>query len=320
VSVLLEVRNVSKSFNLKDGVVKACNNVNLTIQSGEILGLVGESGSGKTTVSNLILGLETPDEGEILFKNQSLKEIFKSDQKLFRRGVQAVFQQPLLALDSLQTIEWSISEPLVVHGIGDRNSRKAKVKELFDLVGLDNSYLQRYPAQLSGGQLQRVNIARALSLSPELLICDEAVSALDVSVQAQIINLFLEIQSSLGVALLFISHDLEVVRYLSDRIAVMYAGTVVEESETDALVGNPLHPYSRALLSASSIHTSTEEDNWDMSTFRREDLPQKGCKFAPRCRYVEDFCRENEPVAHTFENKRKSNCFRTETLFLKGNR
>lgn len=318
-SVLLEVRNVSKSFDLKDGVVKACNNVNFEIQSGEILGLVGESGSGKTTMSNLILGLETPDAGEILFKGQNLGEIFRNDQKLFRRGVQAVFQQPLLALDSLRTIEWSISEPLVVHGIGDHGSRKAKVRELFELVGLDESYLHRYPAQLSGGQLQRVNIARALSLNPELLICDEAVSALDVSVQAQIINLFLEIQSSLGVALLFISHDLEVVRYLSDRIAVMYAGTVVEESDTDSLIANPLHPYTRALLSASSIHNSTETDNWDMSTFRREDLLQKGCKFAPRCRYVEDFCRESEPVALRFEISRKSTCFRTETLFVKGN-
>jgi oligopeptide/dipeptide ABC transporter ATP-binding protein len=317
-SVLLEVRDVSKAFTLKDGVVNACNNVNLKIHSGEILGLVGESGSGKTTMSNLILGLEKPDQGEILFKGQSVAEIFKKDEKIFRRGVQAVFQQPLLALDSLQTIERSVTEPLIVHGVGDRASRKARVRELFEVVGLDESFLHRYPNQLSGGQLQRVNIARALVLNPELLICDEAVSALDVSVQAQIINLFLEIQSKLGVALLFISHDLEVVRYLADRIAVMYAGNVVEESETDALVVNPLHPYSRALLSASSIHDSTHGDNWDMSTFRREELPQSGCKFAPRCRYVDSYCRENEPEFQRFSDDRYSACFKTEALFLKG--
>jgi oligopeptide/dipeptide ABC transporter ATP-binding protein len=317
-SVLLEVRDVSKAFTLKDGVVNACNNVNLKIHSGEILGLVGESGSGKTTMSNLILGLEKPDQGEILFKGQSVAEIFKKDEKIFRRGVQAVFQQPLLALDSLQTIERSVTEPLIVHGVGDRASRKARVRELFEVVGLDESFLHRYPNQLSGGQLQRVNIARALVLNPELLICDEAVSALDVSVQAQIINLFLEIQSKLGVALLFISHDLEVVRYLADRIAVMYAGNVVEESETDALVVNPLHPYSRALLSASSIHDSTHGDNWDMSTFRREELPQSGCKFAPRCRYVDSYCRENEPEFQRFSGDRYSACFKTEALFLKG--
>lgn len=319
-SILLEVRDVSKTFNLKDGVVKACSNVNLKIHSGEILGLVGESGSGKTTMSNLILGLEQPDQGEISYKGQSVVEIFKKDEKIFRRGVQAVFQQPLLALDSLQRIERSVTEPLIVHGVGDRASRKARARELFELVGLDESFLQRYPNQLSGGQLQRVNIARALVLSPELLICDEAVSALDVSVQAQIINLFLEIQSKLGVALLFISHDLEVVRYLADRIAVMYAGSVVEESETDALVENPLHPYSRALLSASSIHESSENDNWDMSTFRREELPKLGCKFAPRCRYVDDFCRENEPVIQGFDGDRRSACFKTDALFLRGNK
>jgi oligopeptide/dipeptide ABC transporter ATP-binding protein len=319
-SILLEVRDVSKTFNLKDGVVKACNRVNLKIHSGEILGLVGESGSGKTTMSNLILGLEKPDQGEILFKGQSVVEIFKKDEKIFRRGVQAVFQQPLLALDSLQSIERSVTEPLIVHGVGDRASRKARVRELFELVGLDESFLQRYPNQLSGGQLQRVNIARALVLSPELLICDEAVSALDVSVQAQIINLFLEIQSKLGVALLFISHDLEVVRYLADRIAVMYAGSVVEESETDSLVKNPLHPYSRALLSASSIHESSENDNWDMSTFRREELPEVGCKFATRCRYVDDFCRENEPVIQGFDGDRHSACFKTDALVLRGNK
>ena len=318
-STLLEVRNVSKSFNLKDGNVKACSNVNLKIHRGEILGLVGESGSGKTTMSNLILGLETPDEGEIFFKDQELSEIITKDQKLFRRGVQGVFQQPLLALDSLRTIQWSMTEPLVVHDIGNSASRKVKVRELLGLVGLDETYLQRYPNQLSGGQLQRVNIARALALSPELLICDEAVSALDVSVQAQIINLFLEIKSSLGVALLFISHDLEVVRHLSDRIVVMYAGSFVEESKTDDLVENPLHPYSRALLSASSIHDSTEADNWDMSTFRREDLPLVGCKFAPRCRYAEDSCRENEPETRSFGADRQSACFKTEVLFLTGN-
>jgi len=317
-SDLLQLVNVSKSYDLNGGNIKACEKVNFSMGIDEVLGIVGESGSGKTTVSNLILGLETPDSGEILFKGVPLKKMLATNNKTFRKEVQAVFQQPLLSLDSLRTIEWSMTEPLVVHRLGNKRSNRARVRDLMEVVGLDEGLLSRYPSQLSGGQLQRVNIARALCLEPELLICDEAVSALDVSVQAQIINLFLGIQNNLGVALLFISHDLEVVRHLSDRIAVMYAGSVIECASTDALISNPLHPYTRSLLAASSLHEATTNGNWDIATFRRDELPLIGCKFAPRCRFVEKFCTESEPQSKLFLGSHESSCVRSEELFLRG--
>jgi oligopeptide/dipeptide ABC transporter ATP-binding protein len=311
-SALLKLDHISKTFAIKNGEVKACRDVTLEINAGEVLGLVGESGSGKSTIANIALGLESVDSGEILFEGDSLKKLLHDDPRSYRRKVQPVFQQPLLALNSRRTIGWSIQEPLVVHGIGERSSRKERAVELLEQVGLGREYFDRYPHQMSGGQLQRVNIARALAVNPRLLICDEAVSALDVSVQAQIINLFLEVQQRLGVALLFISHDLEVVRHISDRIAVMYAGTICEIAETDEIFNHPAHPYTRALLSASSL--SRHGASLDLAKFRKEEVPNEGCPFAPRCTFARDTCSTAKMVQEVISTGREVSCVRINEI------
>jgi oligopeptide/dipeptide ABC transporter ATP-binding protein len=311
-SALLKLDHINKTFAIKNGEVKACRDVTLEINAGEVLGLVGESGSGKSTIANIALGLESVDSGEILFEGDSLKKLLHDDPRSYRRKVQPVFQQPLLALNSRRTIGWSIQEPLVVHGIGERSSRKERAVELLEQVGLGREYFDRYPHQMSGGQLQRVNIARALAVNPRLLICDEAVSALDVSVQAQIINLFLEVQQRLGVALLFISHDLEVVRHISDRIAVMYAGTICEIAETDEIFNHPAHPYTRALLSASSL--SRHGASLDLAKFRKEEVPNEGCPFAPRCTFARDTCSTAKMVQEVISTGREVSCVRINEI------
>jgi oligopeptide/dipeptide ABC transporter ATP-binding protein len=313
-SALLEIKNLNKSFSLKIGEVKACRNVNLQIHAGEVVGLVGESGSGKSTVANIILGLESIDSGTIEFDGRDLNELLIHDQRAFRRQVQPVFQQPLLALNSRRTIGWSLQEPLIVHGIGDKHSRKERALELLDQVGLSKEHFDRLPRQMSGGQLQRVNIARALAVNPKLLICDEAVSALDVSVQAQIINLFLEVQQKLGVALLFISHDLEVVRHISDRIAVMYAGTICEVAATDEIFASPIHPYTRALLAASSLDQSNQSRALDLTKFRKEEIPNHGCPFAPRCSFARELCNEATLIQETIATGREISCARAHEI------
>lgn len=313
-SALLEINNLNKSFSLKIGEVKACRSVNLQIHAGEVVGLVGESGSGKSTVANIILGLESIDSGTIEFDGRDLNELLIHDQRAFRRQVQPVFQQPLLALNSRRTIGWSLQEPLIVHGIGDKHSRKERALELLDQVGLSKEHFDRLPRQMSGGQLQRVNIARALAVNPKLLICDEAVSALDVSVQAQIINLFLEVQQKLGVALLFISHDLEVVRHISDRIAVMYAGTICEVAATDEIFASPIHPYTRALLAASSLDQSNQSRALDLTKFRKEEIPSHGCPFAPRCSFARELCNEAILIQETIATGREISCARAHEI------
>lgn len=313
-TILLKLQNVNKTFTVKSGVVKACRDVNLEIHAGEVLGLVGESGSGKSTLANIALGLEGIDSGQIEFEGKSLAALLEEDPRSYRRKVQPVFQQPLLALNARRTIGWSIQEPLIVHGIGDRASRTKRSIELLEQVGLGQEHLERYPHQMSGGQLQRVNIARALAVNPELLICDEAVSALDVSVQAQIINLFLEVQQRLGVALLFISHDLEVVRHLSDRIAVMYAGTICEVAKTDEIFTHPLHPYTRALLAASSLERTSDLMSVDIAKFRKEEIPHQGCPFAPRCTFARDACNEGTLHQETITLDRQVSCIRIKEI------
>jgi peptide/nickel transport system ATP-binding protein/oligopeptide transport system ATP-binding protein len=313
-TALLTLKDVNKSFSIKSGVVKACRNVNLEIRKGEVLGLVGESGSGKSTIANIALGLEGVDSGEIHFQGRSLTHLLREDPRSYRRKVQPVFQQPLLALNSRRTIGWSIQEPLLVHGIGDRASRRERAVELLEQVGLSKDHFDRYPQQMSGGQLQRVNIARALAVNPELLICDEAVSALDVSVQAQIINLFLEVQQNLGVALLFISHDLDVVRHLSDRIAVMYAGTICEIADTDLIFDRPAHPYTRALLAASSLERDHGLGEIDLVKFRKEEIPDGGCPFAPRCSFATEKCSTAILRQETLSKDREVSCIRIEEI------
>ncbi|MFD1715842.1 ABC transporter ATP-binding protein [Amnibacterium flavum] len=245
---LLELRDVHKVFGEGDTRTVAANGIDLSIAPGEIVGLVGESGSGKSTVANLVLGLVEPDSGDIEFEGRPLAQWLGRENRAYRAKVQAVFQQPLLALDQRRTVGWSIAEPLVVHRIGNATSRRERVVELLESVGLNAELAERRPGQLSGGQLQRVNIARALTLEPRLLVCDEAVSALDVSVQAQVLDLFLEVQERLGVAMLFISHNMAVVRHISDSIVVMYHGDVVEQGQADQVCDSPRSDYARALI------------------------------------------------------------------------
>lgn len=311
-SSVLSIRGLNKTFSVKGSKINACRDVNLEIGPGEVLGLVGESGSGKSTIANIVLGLESFDSGQIHFADEPLGEILATDPKGYRRKVQPIFQQPLLALNSRRTIGWSVQEPLYVHQVGTRTTRREKAVQLLSDVGLSSEFLDRYPYQLSGGQLQRVNIARALAVNPQLLICDEAVSALDVSVQAQIINLFLELQERLGVALLFISHDLEVVRHLSDRIAVMYAGTICEIGQTDEIFTSPMHPYTQVLLSASLL--AGHNKNLDITKLRKEEVPMQGCPFAPRCTFARHRCEHAELKQNLVKKSREVSCIRINEI------
>jgi len=320
VTALIELRQVGMEFRDGRRSVVACREVSLTVAEGEVVGLVGESGSGKSTVANVALGLLTPTAGEAVFRGAALASRSRAELRQVRADMQAVFQEPFLALDSRKSVGWAIEEPLRIHGRGDREERRGRVLELLDAVGLDRSVAGRRPSQLSGGQLQRVNIARAIALRPSLLVCDEPVSALDVSVQAQIINLFLEIQESLGIGMLFISHDLAVVRHLSDRIVVMYAGRIVEEGPTDQVCEAPHHPYARALLDAS-LEPEPSRARAAAAPAFREAIPEDGCPFAPRCPHVEPACETGQlPLAPTSQG-RSSACRRAlELVGVAGNR
>jgi ABC-type oligopeptide transport system ATPase subunit len=253
---LLAVRNLVKEFSRKQGLfrgastVRAVDGVSFTIDEGETFGLVGESGSGKTTTGRCILRLIEPTSGEVRFKGEDVLSFSRARLRQSRRDMQIVFQDPYSSLNPRMRVGSIVEEPLVIHGIGDRASRRARVAELFELVGLDPEQLRRYPHQFSGGQRQRIGLARALALNPSLIIADEPVSALDVSVQAQVINLLMDLQERLKLTYLFIAHDLRLVRHICERVAVMYQGRIVEMGTTESLFVAPAHPYTRALLSA----------------------------------------------------------------------
>ncbi|HXF97528.1 MAG TPA: ABC transporter ATP-binding protein [Gaiellaceae bacterium] len=310
---LLELRGVWKEFPGRARSIVACRDVWLTVRAGEVVGLVGESGSGKSTIANLALGLLLPSSGEVLFRGQPVAGSSNGLGKELRAQLQAVFQEPLLALDGRRTIGWSIAEPLVIHRRGSRRERRERVRDLLESVGLDPSLASRRPSELSGGQLQRVNIARALALRPSLLVCDEPVSALDVSVQAQILNLFLEIQRELGIGMLFISHDLAVVRHLSDRLVVMYAGRIVEEGPTEAVCAEPHHPYTQALLKAC-LEPEPGLLPPASAPSLREGVPSRGCPFVPRCPIAEPECVLHEAGPTETTLGRRSACRRAGAL------
>jgi oligopeptide transport system ATP-binding protein len=253
---LLEVRNLVKEFSRSRGlfapapVVRAVDGVSFTIDEGETFGLVGESGSGKTTTGRCVLRLVEPTSGEVRFRGEDVLGFSKARMRQARRDMQIVFQDPYSSLNPRMRVGDIVEEPLVIHRIGDKPARRARVAELFELVGLDSSQLARYPHQFSGGQRQRIGLARALALNPSLVIADEPVSALDASVQAQVINLLMDLQERLKLTYLFIAHDLRLVRHICSRVAVMYLGKIVEVGATEALFSAPAHPYTRALLSA----------------------------------------------------------------------
>jgi oligopeptide transport system ATP-binding protein len=256
---LLEVRHLVKHFVRKPGlwrsasVVKAVDNVSFAIAEGEMFGLVGESGSGKSTTGRCILRLIEPTSGEVLFRGENVLHFSKSRMRLARRDMQIVFQDPFSSLNPRMRVGAIVEEPLVIHGLGEKPERRKRVAELFELVGLEAAHLTRYPHEFSGGQRQRIGIARALALNPALVIADEAVSALDVSIQAQVVKLLLDLRERLKLTYLFIAHDLRLVEDICSRVAVMYLGRVVEIGTTDSLFASPTHPYTRALLSAIPV-------------------------------------------------------------------
>jgi len=295
--VLLEVDNLVKHFHIRGHAtpVRAVDGVSFTIHRGETLGLVGESGCGKTTTGRCILQLERPTSGRIMFEGVDLTTLEHQALRAVRRRVQVIFQDPYSSLNPRMTIGQMLAEPLEVHGIvREKAARAERVRELLTQVGLSPQHARRYPHQLSGGQRQRVGIARALAMEPSLIVCDEPVSALDVSIQAQIINLLEDLQSRLGLTYLFIAHDLSVVRHISDRVAVMYLGKVVEITDRQRLYEEPLHPYTRALLSAVPIPDPALEARRERTVLRGEVPsplnPPGGCVFHPRCPIAVDRC------------------------------
>lgn len=263
---IIQVRDLKKYYPLpketifqrEREVVKAVDGVSFDVQKGETFGIVGESGSGKSTVARLVNLLIKPTEGSVTYKGQDIVALDKKERKEFRKEVQMVFQSPYGTLDPRRTIEYSLREPFIIHDVGTKESQGKKIRELLDLVNLPHSSLNKFPHELSGGQLQRVNIARAISLEPEVVICDESVSALDVSVQAQILNLLNDLQEELDLTYIFISHDLNVVRYMCDRIAVMYHGEIVEMDTAEQIYANPQKDYTKKLLTAIPINSPHE--------------------------------------------------------------
>jgi ABC-type oligopeptide transport system ATPase subunit len=276
---LLEVRNLVKEFSRKRGifggrtVVRAVDGVSFVVEEGETFGLVGESGSGKTTTGRCILRLIEPTSGEVRFKGEDVLGFNRTRMRRARRDMQIVFQDPYSSLNPRMRVGTIVEEPLVIHRMGSRTERLARVTELFELVGLDPTQLARYPHQFSGGQRQRIGLARALALNPSLIIADEPVSALDVSVQAQVINLLMDLQQRLSLTYLFIAHDLRLVRHICSRVAVMYLGKIVEMGDTESLFAAPAHPYTRALLSAIPVPDPTAQRQrivLDPASFNRD--------------------------------------------------
>ncbi|WP_368503243.1 ABC transporter ATP-binding protein [Alkalihalophilus sp. As8PL] len=301
---LLEVKGLKKYFDIRGGFlskkvgeVKAVDDVSFTVYEGEILGIVGESGCGKSTTGKSILRLIEPTEGEVKFEGRDVTKLSDEEMRKLRRDMQIIFQDPYASLNPRHTIERIISEPLLVHAIGTKEERRKKVAELLEVVGLSSYHANRYPHQFSGGQRQRIGIARALAVNPKLVICDEPVSALDVSVQSQILNLMEDLKDEFKLTYVFIAHDLSVVKHISDRVGVMYLGRMVELTEKDALYDEPKHPYTKALLSAVPV---PDPDAKADRVILQGDVPSpsnppSGCTFHTRCPECMDICRIERP-------------------------
>ena len=329
---VLEVDNLKKFFPIRRGLlrrivghVRAVDEVSFKIAKGETLSLVGESGCGKTTTSRCILRAQTPTSGSIRFLTETgervdIATVPRSELRPLRRQMQMIFQDPFSSLNPRMTISDIIGEPLLCNGVSSLEARRRRVAELLDLVQLPAAYMNRFPHAFSGGQRQRIGIARALALNPALIVADEPVSALDVSVQAQIVNLMLELQDRLGLAYLFVAHDLSVVKHVSHRVAVMYVGKIVEVAPTSALFDNPKHPYTEALLSAVPVPDPRRRAERIVLEGEVADPsnPPTGCYFHPRCRYATDRCRSEAPALREVAPGHTARCHHAETLSLAG--
>lgn len=297
---LIEVVNLKKYFNVgKNKVLKAVDNVSFNIKEGETLGLVGESGCGKTTCGRTILGLYEATEGYVFFEGKDVHAMNRSEKLEFKKNAQIIFQDPYASLDPRMTVGEIIGEGLDVHFKLSHKERENRVNELLNMVGLNQEHASRFPHELSGGQRQRVGIARALAVEPKFIVCDEPISALDVSIQAQIVNLLIKLQKELGLTYLFISHDLSMVKHISDRVGVMYLGSMVELAPSFSLYANPLHPYTKALISAIPIPDPKIEDERKRIKLEGEVPspinPPEGCKFYKRCMCAMDKCKNVNP-------------------------
>jgi len=331
-NVLLEVKDLKKYFPIRKGFfkslagyVKAVDGVNFFIREGETMGLVGESGCGKTTTGRVVLRAYEPTAGEVWFKDKQLgriniPDLDKQELKGLRQNMQMIFQDPYSSLNPRMTLLQIVGEPLLVNGVAKGAELKDRVAELLRVVGLRPEYMIRYPHAFSGGQRQRIGIARALALNPQLIVCDEPVSALDVSVQAQVLNLLQDLQQEYDLTYLFVAHDLSVVEHISDRVSVMYVGKLVEMAATEELFGNPLHPYTEALMSAvpkpdpryQAERIILEGDVADPAN------PPSGCYFHPRCRYATEQCSQEEPHLRELQPDHYVSCHRAEELSLVG--
>jgi oligopeptide/dipeptide ABC transporter ATP-binding protein len=331
-NTILEVKNLKQHFPIRRGLlqrvvghIRAVDGVSFSLQKNQIMGLVGESGCGKTTVGRTVLRLYDPTDGEIWYRRWdgqpvNIATISQKEMKPLRQEMRMIFQDPFSSLNPRFTVKDIIGEPLIVHGVARGKTMEDRVAELMRAVGLDPAYMRRYPHEFSGGQRQRIGLARTLSLSPRLIIADEPVSALDVSVQAQVLNLLQALQAEMELTLLFIAHDLSVVEHICDQIAVMYVGKIVESAETETLLNHPLHPYTEALVSA--VPPADPDIKLDRIILEGDvpspAHPPSGCIFHPRCRYAEEICSQEEPPLIEVEPDHYASCHFTQELTLQG--
>lgn len=321
---LIEIRDLSKHFKIPGGFLgrnpkylKAVDGVSLTIKRGETLGLVGESGCGKSTLARTLIRLYAPTGGEMLFNGQDIASLDEKEMMPFRQRMQMIFQDPYASLNGRMTVRDLIAEPLEIAKVGDEQSRTKRVHELLEIVGLNKDHASRFAHEFSGGQRQRIGIARAIALNPELVICDEPISALDVSIQAQVVNMLEDLQKELGLTYLFITHDLSMVRHISDRIGVMYLGKIVELTDTEKLYEDPKHPYTRALLGSIPVADPEHTRQKTIEPMKGEipspiDKPS-GCPFRTRCPIATDLCAKDEPELIELADGHFTACHYAET-------